>query len=530
MARIRHGLAAGLVLLLGVLLPAAPAHAVVYVPISGAGSSWSGPAVYQWASNVKQYGMTVSYADTGSSDGRNRFKSGVVDFAVSEIPYGLTDGGVVDYPPTTKFSYMPIVAGGTSLMYNLKIGNSRVTNLRLSGEVVAKIFTGVITNWSDPAIKADNPRLNLPARKIVPVVRSDGSGTSAQFTMWLSTKYPNLWNDYCRKAGRSTPCGFTSNYPVVPGLGFTAQSGSNGVSGYVKQDGNIGTITYVEYSYAVNLNFPVAKVLNKAGYFIEPTASSVAVALVQAQIKSDLTQKLEGVYDATDKRAYPLSSYSYMIIPVDQVSGSFSLDKGRTLAAFAYYFLCEGQQQAESLGYSPLPVNLVAAGKAQVDRIPGAVPKPIDGRSCNNPTLRPDGKNALAEKAPQPKECDRGGTDMCASGTGGARYNTPLLAAPTGGASPGASASPGAGTGTGGTGTGGTGTGSGTVIDPDTGQPIGTGGGTGTGGDVTATTVDLAAQDRSTRRGMLLLAAATLVAVVLLPPLLARTLRNRRRP
>ncbi|MDI1465849.1 phosphate ABC transporter substrate-binding protein PstS [Catellatospora sp. KI3] len=524
MARIRRGFAAGLALLLGVLLPAAPAHAVVYVPISGAGSSWSGPAVYQWASNVKQYGMTVSYADTGSSDGRNRFKSGVVDYAVSEIPYGLTDGGVVDYPPTTKFSYMPIVAGGTSLMYNLRIGNNRVTNLRLSGEVIAKIFTGVITNWSDPAIRADNPRLNLPAREIVPVVRSDGSGTSAQFTMWLSKKYPNLWNDYCRKAGRTTPCGFTSNYPVVAGMGFTAQSGSNGVAGYVKQDGNVGTITYVEYSYAVNLNFPVAKVRNSKDYYVEPTASSVAVALVDAQINSDLTQKLDAVYDSTDKRAYPLSSYSYMIIPVDQVSGSFSLDKGRTLAAFAYYFLCEGQQQAESLGYSPLPVNLVKAGKAQVDRIPGAVPKAIDGRSCNNPTLSPDGSNALANKAPQPKECDFKGNDMCASGTGGARYNTPLLAAPTGSAttSPGASASPGTNTGTG------TGTGTGTVVDPDTGQVIGTGGGA-SGGDVTATTVDLVAQDRSTRRTMLLLAAATLVALVLLPPLLARTLRNRRR-
>src|SRR6185503_17227916 len=109
------------------------------------------------------------------------------------------------------------VAGGTSLMYNLKIGTKRVDNLRLSGDVVAKIFTGVIKLWSDPAIKADNPKLNLPARKIIPVVRSDGSGTTAQFMLWMSKQYPGIWNAYCAKAGRATPCGLTSFYPVTSG-------------------------------------------------------------------------------------------------------------------------------------------------------------------------------------------------------------------------------------------------------------------------------------------------------------------------
>src|SRR5262245_5760804 len=105
-----------------------------YVPISGAGSTWSANALDQWRKNVNQYGMRISYAPTGSTDGRNQFKAGQADFAVSEIPYGLTDAGVVDRPPDRGFAYMPIVAGGTSFMYNLKIGNNRVTNLRLTGE------------------------------------------------------------------------------------------------------------------------------------------------------------------------------------------------------------------------------------------------------------------------------------------------------------------------------------------------------------------------------------------------------------
>ena len=304
-----------------VLLPAAPALAADYVPISGAGSSWSANAIDQWRRNVQQYGMRVNYASTGSSDGRNQFKAGTVDFASSEIPYGLTDGGVLDSPPSLKFAYMPLVAGGTSFMYNLQAGGKRITNLRLSGAVITKIFTGVITSWDDTAIKADNPGIALPKRTIVPVVRSDGSGSTAQFTTWMSKQHTSLWDSYCAKAGRPTPCGVTSNYPVVGGKGFIAQPNSQGVSGYVAQAANIGTITYVEYSYALKTGYPVVKVLNKAGYYVEPTASNVAVGLLGAKINTDttslsyLTQILDGVYNNADARAYPLSSYSYLIVP-----------------------------------------------------------------------------------------------------------------------------------------------------------------------------------------------------------------------
>jgi phosphate transport system substrate-binding protein len=138
-----------------------------YVPISGAGSTWSFNALDQWRRNVdKLNGIKVNFSPSGSSDGRNQFKNGTVDFAVSEIEYGLSDGGVIDRPPDKRtFGYMPIVAGGTAFMYNLKVGNQRVTNLRLSGDVIAKIFTQQITNWSDPAIKADNPGSSCrPAR------------------------------------------------------------------------------------------------------------------------------------------------------------------------------------------------------------------------------------------------------------------------------------------------------------------------------------------------------------------------------
>lgn len=409
-------------LLLGLLAVggAAPAVADSFVPISGAGSTWSSNAIDQWRRNVNQYGLTVNYASTGSTDGRNQFRNGTVDFGVSEIPYGLQDSaGVVDPPPARNFAYMPIVAGGTSFMYNLKIGGQRVTNLRLSGENMTKIFTGVLTQWNDPAIAADNPGLTLPTRKIVPVVRSDGSGTTAQFTLWMSKQYGGLWDDYCGKQGLSQrPCGQTSDYPK--GDGMVAQAGSLGVSGYVSQAQNEGTITYVEYSYALNTGYPVAKLLNKAGYYNEPTAPNVAVALLGATINPDLTQNLDGVYNNPDPRSYALSSYSYMILPTKE-EGSFSTAKGNSLSSFSKYFLCEGQQQAPVLGYSPLPKNLVQAGLDQVNKIPGHTSDNVDISKCNNPTFSSDGSNTLAKTAPQPAECDKQGPNQCSVGSGGAK-------------------------------------------------------------------------------------------------------------
>jgi phosphate transport system substrate-binding protein len=531
--------------------------AVGFVPISGSGSTWSENALDQWRRNVDSLnGITVNYAGNGSTSGRNDFRTGQVDFAVSEIPYGLTDGGVLDPPPGRAFGYMPIVAGGTAFMYNLKIGNKRVTNLRLSGETIAKIFTQVITSWADPAIKADNPGLTLPARKIVPVVYSNGAGTSAQFTAWMASQYSALWDDYCHRAGRNiTPCGFTSFYPLTNGMVAKAQS--QGVAGFVAQDSSEGAITYVEYSYARNAGFPVAKVLNKANYYVEPTAGSVAVALLQARIHPDLTQDLSQVYINTDPRTYPLSSYSYLILPKD-TQARFTTDKGRTLSEFAAYFLCEGQQQADLLGYSPLPINLVQDGVDQINEIPGSTRK-LDRNNiahCHNPTVSPDGGNLVAKNAPQPQPCDLAGPTQCATGTGGATASTPTgsVGSGAGGASAGGAAGGSAGGGgAAGSGAGGAGGnnavaagetasagadaagsagGATTGIDPDTGQPIGTttlAGGSNTFGVSTApAAIDVA--DNSRQRILVALAFVLLLALGVGPPLVAHLMRSRGGP
>jgi phosphate transport system substrate-binding protein len=221
-----------------------------------------------------------------------------------------------------------------------------------------------------------------------------------------------------------------------------------------------------------------------------------------------------------------------MILPIKE-QGTFTKVKGRTLGAFSYYFMCQGQQQAETLHYSPLPINLVKAGLEQIRRIPGVVAKNIDIKKCNNPTFSASGRNKLAETAPYPKACDKQGSAPCSTGSGGAKGGGSSGGGSTGGTTTG-------GTTTGGT-TGGTGGTGGTTpsVDPDTGQTVaadgstsgGTTSGTGTTGTVAlAQPVTVAGSSGwGGAQTLMLLAGIAVLALVLLPSFVSRLLARRSR-
>jgi len=354
--------------------------------INGAGSTWAANAVELWRGELRQQrGIFLNYASTGSSDGRAQFAGGTVDFAVSDVPYGLKDAfGQADPVPRRPFTYLPSVAGGTSFAYNLRVDGRPVTDLRLSGETVTRIFTRDVTRWDDPRIKADNPGLALPSIDIVPVVRQDSAATTGHFTEWMSARYPELWNPYCQASGGTPPCGATVHFPAD---GHIGQSGSTGVAGYVAQASAEGAIGYVEYSYAINARLPSVKLLNAAGSYVAPTADAVTVALAAAEVVDNpadpathLTQKLDKVFANPDPRAYPLSSYSYLVVPTTLEFGTDE-NKGYTVGELAYHALCQGQLRAPQLGYASLPPNLVRAGLDQVGRIPGAATRTA-GEEC----------------------------------------------------------------------------------------------------------------------------------------------------
>ena len=463
----RRWIALILMSLLALFVFPATAQATSYVPIDGQGSTWDENAIDQWTADVAKYGMDVQFTGNGSSAGRTAFRGGLVDYAASDIPYGETDDGQTDPPPPLgSYAYIPIVAGGTAFMYHLTVGGKLVTNLRLTGQTLTKIFTGNLTMWNAPEIQAENPGIVLPPRQIIPVVRTDGSGSSAQLTAWMAYTYPSMWNAYCKAAGRpvNNPCGSTSFYPTVPGSDFISQSLDSGVAGYVSEPTSDGAITYTEYSYARQANYPVVQMLNSDGYYTLPTAYNDAVSLTEAKINQDssdpatyLTQNLTNVYTDKDPRTYVLSSYSYLIIPLT-TSGTFSAAKGTTLTSFADFALCQGQVPMGQLGYSPLPINLVQAGFSQLAKVPGAVSQSINVSSCQNPTFPHDGVNPMVADAPDPPACAKEGAVQCAPDgvtpvPGGGSTSTGTTGSTGTNGAPGTSASGGASPGAGSTAT-----------------------------------------------------------------------------
>lgn len=424
------------------LFPAAPAAAASYVPLNGDGSSWAQPAIQQWSRDIAvQDGIHINYTGDGSAQGRENFAVHLNDFAGSDIAFLTTPDpfGAGFETVQWNYSYIPIVAGGTTFIYNLHIGGRTVTDLRLSGLTLAKIFTGAITNWDDPAITHDYGA-QLPSEPITVVTRSDGSGASYMFTRWLSKQYPSMWNAFCAAHGGPNPCGPTEFYP---GFGDSVQkNGSDQMATFLSSSSSEGAIGYDEYAYALNYGLHAVKMLNAAGYYTLPTASNVAIALQAAVIDENpddvdfLMQNLDKVYTNPDPRAYPLSSYSYLIIPRDTGKGSlvpgWTTAKGVTLSTWLNYVLCGAQASAGQLGYSPLPKNLVNGGFLQVDHLPGhvATPDPAKLMGCKNPNYS-DGVDYL-KNAPQPNKCDfhtepldctSGGGSGSGSGSGGGSGN-----------------------------------------------------------------------------------------------------------
>ncbi len=449
--------AAMLLAALGAMVVAPPASATTYVAISGSGSSWSAVALDQWSQDLRPSGIVINYDPDGSAAGRADYMANQDDFAASDPPFRNGDdelGGTGAEHPTQGYSYVPDTAGGTAFMYHIEVAGKLIRNLRLSGLTLMKIFTGQITNWDNPAITKDYGA-QLPNLPITPVIRSDGSGATYFFTRWMAHMFPAQWDAFCRKVhpGIKLPCPQTEFYPLFGNA--KSENGSNNVATYITASYGNGSIGYDEYAYALNAHYPVVAMLNPAGYYVLPTASNVAVALTKAVINEDsaspdfLQQDLDSVYTFTDPRSYPLSSYSYLIVPRagTRQPTNFTPAKGKTLSTFIDYALCQGQREVAALGYSPLPLNLVQGGLLQNSKIPGAVsgPNPTTLEGCANPTFT-HGKLTLLLHAPQPSPCAKAGEPLNCVVVDG-KASTPgaqASASPSPGVSSAASPSPGA--------------------------------------------------------------------------------------
>jgi phosphate transport system substrate-binding protein len=288
----------------------------------------------------KDSNITINYAGGGSGKGRQDFADQVTDFGASDAPYNAQDAAGVK---GGTFFYFPTVAAPITVAYNL----SGVKKLKLSADTIAKIFQGEITTWNDPAIAAENKGVKLPSTTITVAHRADGSGTTENFTKYLTAAAPDVW---------TLGSGSTVSWPAETQAG----QGNQGV-GQIVQSTN-GAIGYVDYSDAKALKLKFASVKNKAGSYVSPTVKATTAAVNGAQVEQNLTYN---PLNPSGKSAYPISAPTWLLVYQTQSDSA----KASALKKFLNFIYGDGQKIAPTVDYAPLPKSLIDKAKAQIKQV-----------------------------------------------------------------------------------------------------------------------------------------------------------------
>lgn len=299
------------------------------ITITGAGSTFDYPLFSKMFSEYHQLhpNVQVNYQSIGSGGGQQQLFAGTVNFGASDGP--LTDAQLQAHPTIV---HIPITVGAEAVGYNLPGINS---GLRLTGDLLAKIYLGQITKWNDPAITSLNPNLKLPNLPIAVVHRSDGSGTTYIFTAYLSAVNAT-WK---QKVGY----GVSVDWPVGVGA-----KGSEGVSGQVEQ--TPGAIGYYEMAYAMENHIPMATMQNADGKWVAPSVAGASVGAGQAA--SHMPADLRAMFvNAPGPTSYPISGFSWVLLDSRHV--------GKPLIDLVTWMIHDGQTYGPALYYAPLPQQVV---------------------------------------------------------------------------------------------------------------------------------------------------------------------------
>ena len=287
----------------------------------------------------EQPSVTITYAGGGSGKGQTDLQAGLVQWAGSDSTVKPEDQAKFKGP----FLYFPTVAAPITVSYNV----SSVKKLQLSADTVAKIFQGAIKTWDDAAIKADNPGTTLPSTAIVVAHRADGSGTTANFTKYLTKAAATTW-----KLGTDK----TVAWPA----GQQAGAGNAGVAQIVK--GTSGAIGYVDLSDAKASGLVFASIKNAGGTYAAPTLANATAALQGATVNANLT------YDplnAAGANVYPITAPTYILVYQSQPDANIKA----ALRGFLDYLYGGGQDLAASVDFAKLPASILSKAKAQVAQI-----------------------------------------------------------------------------------------------------------------------------------------------------------------
>lgn len=314
------------------------------VTLTGAGATFPYPIYSKWFSDFHKANpsIEINYQSIGSGGGIRQLLDKTIDFGASDAP--MTDEQLGK--ASTPILHIPTVLGAVVITYNIPGVNQA---LKLTGGVIADIYLGKIKTWDDPAIGKLNSGINLPqGLAILPAYRSDGSGTTAVFTDYLS-KISSEWKD---KVGKNT----SVQWPT--GLGG---KGNEGVTGVVKE--TPGAIGYVELVYASSNHLPFATIQNASGAFVVPTTKSITSA-AGGVLKSMPADFRVSITNATGKDAYPISSFTYLLT-YKTMPGA----KGQAFVKFLNWAMDQGQAMAEGLTYAPLPKSMLPKLKSKIKEI-----------------------------------------------------------------------------------------------------------------------------------------------------------------
>jgi phosphate transport system substrate-binding protein len=321
---------------------AAPARSAG-TSLTGAGSSLVAPLISQWVQPVDQaFGYQLTYGPIGSGGGIAAVTSRTVDFGASDAP--LTPDQAAACHGCVQ---IPLALSATTLSYNVP---GAPNDLHLTGRLIAGIFLGTITNWSDPQIQKLNPKVKLPNLKITPAFRSDGSGDTYAFTDYLSSVSP-AWRS---KVGNSTAVSFPT------GIGARGNAGVAGVVGNTQ-----GAIGYISAAYTLTNHLRVAAIRNNDGYFATPglrgiSAAAAAVETVPANNEMHIVNPPKRY-----KLAYPISTFTYIVIPAKSA-------KATELRHFVFWALTQGQKFGPKLIFAPMPKTVLVAAEKTLKQLQAA--------------------------------------------------------------------------------------------------------------------------------------------------------------
>jgi phosphate transport system substrate-binding protein len=342
---VRISLAAGAAALVATALAVATAGSAsarsTSGTVNGAGSSFVAPLVTNWEAPVQQQlGLSLNFNPIGSTGGVSAITNKQVDFGASDAPLSQFS------PTCTTCVQIPWALAATAVVYNL----NGFQHVRLTGSVLAQIYLGKITKWNAKAIKKLNTGKNLPDQSITVVHRSDGSGTTFNFTDYLS-KVSHAW-----KSGPGT--GTSVSWPVGEG-----EPKSAGVAGAVKT--TPGAIGYVDVYYAIHNGLGIAVMKNRSGNFVQPRAKGIiAAAQLDTHPAKDGSLSIVNPPKSHKYRnAYPICTYTY--VDVQKSSGANAANLKKLIS----WAITKGQKYGPPLVFEPLPKAVVTFDKKQITKI-----------------------------------------------------------------------------------------------------------------------------------------------------------------